>query len=497
MKKTLYKVLIGSFVVLLVLVWEAWRTGKIKIYSQNQKERELAKDKKTDKKGSNTAQTDKKTTKKANKKVRILLSTTDFAGMYHSQVTVRGTKGMTVRMDGKDRAYSPKEKATFVVASGKKSAITIVPVPGGKLELLSIKRQNRHPLYRGNLELTWSKQGYTLINELPMEQYLYAVVPSEISSASKMEALKAQAVCARTYAYNQVAAGRFEEYHADLDDSVACQVYNNIPEDKRSRKAVKATKGQVLTKDAKRVQTYYYSTSWGKSASGKEVWETPKEISYLQSCVQRENGDKDGTMNLSSESAFRSFLARKDIATYDKGSKWYRWSVTIPASVLGKHIDAALSSCYQRDGDKVLTQQKDGSYRKQPLKSIGTLKKLRVEKRGVSGIVTQLVVVGSDNVVKVCSQHNVRVVLSPDNIPVKLKQGTATVSMLPSAAFYIDTIKKKKKTVFEIHGGGFGHGTGMSQCGAVQMAKQGKSYKEILQFYFSGCKVTEMAAKDN
>lgn len=490
-KKTLYKVLIGSLFVLLVLVIDAWRSGKIKVYSRNDTKQESTKTDKEDNKAGQVTQSGAKDKKKADKKVRVLLTTTDFAGLYHDKVSVCGTKGMTVRTDGSEKTYSAGKKASFSAASAKKQTIEIVPVSGGRLELLSITRQNRNPLYRGNLELTWTKQGYTVINELPMEQYLYAVVPSELSSSSKMEALKAQAVCARTYAYNQVAAGRFEEYHADLDDSVACQVYNNIPEDKRSRRAVKATKGEVMTKDAKRVQTYYYSTSWGKSASGKEVWETPKEISYLQSCVQQDNGNQNKTMNLSADDAFRSFLTRTDIATYDDASKWYRWHVTIPIKTLQNRIDGALQSCYARDGNKVLTQQKDGSYRKQPLKSIGKLKKIRVEKRGESGLVTELVVIGTENVVKVCSQYNVRVVLAPGSVPVHLKQGTTTVSMLPSAAFYIDTVKSKKTSRFEIHGGGFGHGTGMSQCGAVEMAKLGKNYDEILKFYFSGCEVTE------
>lgn len=491
MKKTLYKVLIGSLFVLLVLVIDAWRSGKIKIYSQKNEKREATMENKEDNKAGQKAQSDGKTKKNTDKKVRVLLSTTNFAGLYHDKVTVRGTKGMTVRVNGSEKTYSAGKKASFAAASGEKQTIEIKPASDGRLELLSIKRQNRTPSYRGNMELNWTKQGYTVINELPIEQYLYAVVPSEISSASKMEALKAQAVCARTYAYNQIAAGRFEEYHADLDDSVSCQVYNNAPEDKRSRKAVNDTGGQVVTRDAKRVQTYYYSTSWGKSASGQEVWETEKEISYLQSCVQQDGGSQNKTLNLSGEDAFRSFLARTDIATYDDDSEWYRWSVTIPLKTLEKRIDSALQSCYARDANKVLTQQKDGAYRKKPLKSIGKLKKIRVEKRGESGLVTELVVVGTKNVVKVCSQYNVRVVLSPGSIPVHLKKRTTTASLLPSAAFYIDMVKNKKKSRLEIHGGGFGHGTGMSQCGAVQMAKLGKNYKEILKFYFAGCEVTE------
>lgn len=65
------------------------------------------------------------------------------------------------------------------------------------------------------------------------------------------------------------------------------------------------------------------------------------------------------------------------------------------------------------------------------------------------------------------------------------------MALLPSAAFYIDrTVGSGGEIIYEIHGGGCGHGTGMSQCGASQMAEQGKSYRDILQYYFSGCEVT-------
>lgn len=70
------------------------------------------------------------------------------------------------------------------------------------------------------------------------------------------------------------------------------------------------TKDQVLTSDGKRIQTYYYSTSWGKSASGKEVWETDREVDYLQSCMQQDGG-KNKTLRLSEEKQFREFIAKK------------------------------------------------------------------------------------------------------------------------------------------------------------------------------------------
>lgn len=491
MQKRFIKIMVLSLFVLIILVVETYRRGNIGIYQE--KEAKDSRGQETVKKQKSNG--DKHTSKAEGKTVRVLLSTTEFASLYHERVTVVGTKNITVKRGKETKKYVAGKQITFSKKDKEKGTIKISVEDKGRLQITSIKRQDRYPSYRGKLELTKKKQGFLIVNELPLEQYLYAVVPSELSTGNKMEALKAQAVCARSYAYNQISSGRFEQYNADLDDSVSCQVYNNIPEDKRSRKAVNSTAGKVVTRNGKVVVTYYYSTSWGKSASGKEVWETESEIPYLRSCIQTGNTEKKQAgvtdLDLSAENTFRSFLAKDTIATYDSESDWYRWNVTISAAALTNGMDVNLQECYQADASKILTQKKDGTYQSKPLKSIGKIRKLRIEKRTKSGLVTELVVVGTENVVKVCSQYNIRKVLSPSSAKIKYGGGNTVMTMLPSAAFYLDTVQDAGKTKFEIYGGGFGHGTGMSQCGAAQMAEKGKNYKEILGFYFSECEVSE------
>ena len=63
--------------------------------------------------------------------------------------------------------------------------------------------------------------------------------------------------------------------------------------------------------------------------------------------------------------------------------------------------------------------------------------------------------------------------------------------MLPSAAFYVDTLKDKKGTSFKITGGGFGHGAGLSQSGAAAMAKAGEDYSVIIRHFFKGTKLQD------
>lgn len=431
-------------------------------------------------------------------KVRVLLMSGNFESYYHNSIQLTCGSSFTVS-DGKSiKSYSAGKKVSFNMYGKRakeyrKRKFTISSPDGARIKFLSIKRQDRQPLYRGTIEVTWTKQGFIVVNELPVEHYLYAVVPSEMSTNNDMEALKAQAVCARSYAYNQINAKRYKEYNADLDDSVACQVYNNIPEDRRSRMAVDSTYSKVITNNGKIIVAYYFSTSWGCTADGQDVWNTPAEVPYLLSSLQVRKKSAAGQqkINLSNEDDFKAFIDSGNYETYDSGDDWYRWSITFNADNLSSRIDSAIYNCYLSDKSLVLEQDSKGKYVQKPVKSIGKIKKIRVGKREESGLVTELVITGTNNVVKICTQYNIRKVLAPVYEKIKRKSGetVSSYSMLPSAAFYIDTVKNKKGTFFHVKGGGFGHGAGLSQSGAAAMAKAGESYSVILKHFFKGTKI--------
>ncbi len=435
-------------------------------------------------------------------KVRVLLMTTGFTSLFHEEVKITSSEPFTVTVDGKAKNYPAKKTVTYQASdkSNKGKKIIIKPSKGAKLKVLSMKRKDINPSYRHTLQVTWNKEGLLLTNKLPLEEYLYAVIPSELATSSKMEALKAQAVCARSYACCQIQSGRYDKYHADLDDSTSCQVYNNVPEDKRSRKAVKETKGIVLTdKKGNVVTAYYYSTSWGCSASGQDVWNTKSKISYLPEKLQitEKSQKKTGikSVDLSSEDAFRKFIYKTSFDTYDSEAVWYRWNMTVSQKALSARVDWLLAKCYVVDPDLVLTQTKTGRYRSRPLKPLGTVKKIRVEKREKSGLISEIVLVGKENVVKVCTQDNIRRVLGSSSETIYYKHGElkTSMSLLPSAAFYIADASADNETAFQFIGGGFGHGAGMSQYGACEMANLGKNYKEILKYYFTGAKLKKLS----
>ena len=132
------------------------------------------------------------------------------------------------------------------------------------------------PSYRGDFEIHKTEDGLLLINELLLEEYLYAVVPSEMPSTYPSESLKAQAVCARTYSYGYLEHAGLPALGAHVDDSVNYQVYNNIMEKKSSTDAVRQTEGELLLQDGKPITAYYYSTSCGYGTDDR-IWKEEGE----------------------------------------------------------------------------------------------------------------------------------------------------------------------------------------------------------------------------
>lgn len=133
--------------------------------------------------------------------------------------------------------------------------------------------------YRGLAELTASDKGILVVNQLPLEEYLVGLINCEISSAWPIEAVKAQAIIARTYALNKKTARLSSPYH--LESSVIDQVYEGcLIEDSRARRAVSETAGEVLTFGGAIIQAFYHSSCGGRTEASENVWGA--SIPYLK-----------------------------------------------------------------------------------------------------------------------------------------------------------------------------------------------------------------------
>lgn len=125
--------------------------------------------------------------------------------------------------------------------------------------------------YRGVAELSLADKGILVVNQLPLEEYLVGLINCEISSAWPIEAVKAQAIIARTYALNRKMARMASSYH--LESSVLDQVYGgSLTEDSRARRAVLETEGEVLTSGGGIIQAFYHSSCGGRTEASENVW---------------------------------------------------------------------------------------------------------------------------------------------------------------------------------------------------------------------------------
>ncbi len=141
--------------------------------------------------------------------------------------------------------------------------------------------------YRGNFVINNWANSLTLINDVMLEDYLKGVVPSEMPSKWNTEALKAQAIAARSYAVATTAAGKHASKGYDLVDTTADQVYGGASAEKyTTTQAVDDTKGIVLVQNQKVLPTYYHASSGGQT----KVWSSGS--SFLQSVPSFDYGTK-------------------------------------------------------------------------------------------------------------------------------------------------------------------------------------------------------------
>ncbi|NLY90228.1 MAG: SpoIID/LytB domain-containing protein [Firmicutes bacterium] len=303
--------------------------------------------------------------------------------------------------------------------------------------------------YRGELHLLPFPAGMTIVNRLTMEEYLYAVVPSEMPSSWPAAALEAQAIAARTYAFTHL--GSYEKRGFDLMGSVASQAYNGVSSETRTvRQAVDATRGQILTYNGKPISAYYSANSGGYSAVPPATWNFKPP--YLQAKPDKLVPPHDGlpspaklavwvTQRLESYSAHPKYSSRSA----------YRWRVIVPCTEI--------------------------EYRVNKQKAIGRITGLHTQGRATCGRVEQVLIEGTEG----------QIVVRGDSI-------RSTLGGLRSNLFTVEPKLGKDglPEFFIFTGAGYGHGVGMDQSGAAGMAADGYSAEAILAHYYPGATLTTL-----
>lgn len=421
--------------------------------------------------------------------IRVLIKNNNYENIFHDNTIIKGTSDYTIYYGDKEEKHSAEDEVTIDSNSNlwESNRIKIVPdTLSGKIILLSVKRACGNPAYMGAIEIVKADSGLVVINEVAMEEYLYKVVPSEMPESYGIEALKAQAVCARSYAYNHILDNAYSQYGAQIDDSVSYQVYANQEEAVTCTQAVKETYGQVLEKDDKVIDTYYFSTSCGHTASS-DVWldKSQEDRSYLQ---PKFIGEEECNLDLSDETVFYDFITKNTYNGFESAEPWYRWSTTIPISTLSDTLNSRLAARCTANPESILVQNKQGEFESEEIKNIGTIKNITVIHRNESGVLHSIVIEGSEATIKVLTEYNIRYLLAPVSTKI-IKHDNSEIdsfSLLPSAYCVFEKVydNKKLKEV-KVTGGGYGHGVGMSQNGAKIMAADSYNYDQILKYFYS------------
>ena len=429
--------------------------------------------------------------------IRVAIQQSDYRGLYHKEVVLQSSEELMlsylVNGERKEEPLSAGKKLVLTQDTDylKEGMLKVVnPTNSGRTDLLSVHRNQGIPSYRGNFEIHKTEEGLLLINELLLEEYLYAVVPSEMPSTYPSESLKAQAVCARTYSYGYLEHAGLPALGAHVDDSVNYQVYNNIMEKKSSTDAVRQTEGEMLLQDGKPITAYYYSTSCGYGTDDR-IWKEEGEgaAPYLRSVhiAQDENNESqeiseqtDTTQTdelqkkSEQEEVLREYLTTVHEEDYEKEEPWYRWSYTV------QDLDIDLL--------KKKLQERGISFT-----DFKKVKDMEIIRRAAGGSARTLVISTDQGELQVEGEYEIRYVLNQEGEVIRQDDSAYTLStILPSAYFVMDLQKGKKGiTGYTLSGGGFGHGVGMSQNAAKAMAQSGRTYEEILAMFYWNCQLAK------
>ena len=425
--------------------------------------------------------------------IRVLLMNTGFKDIYHNEVSLICGCDYKLSYNIVDEVGNIKEVSNDFTLSEKQS---IVPsdnrLDNGRIKIElkdknskttfdSFTRNGNNPSYRGNIEIARYDGKLVIINELSVDEYLYSVVPSEMPSSYGVEALKVQAVCARSYAICHMNGNELSRYGAQVDDSINYQVYNNTPENENSIKAVDATKGEVLKHNGSVVNAYFFATSCG-CTTDSTVW-SGSDLPYIKGKLL---SDSDKSFDIRNNDVFTNFI-KSEPDTYDKGVCWYRWNFSVNNNDITNIINNNISYISEKFPKYVQVLQSDGSFAQEKVYDIGKVENVSVLVRGSGGIVEELKIIGEKKIVKILKRSAIRNLFNIQGITINKADGSTVnhFTSLPSAYFAIE----KTSNGYTIFGGGYGHGVGMSQTAVKKMIEKGMNYSEILKFFYNGVSI--------
>ena len=286
--------------------------------------------------------------------------------------------------------------------------------------------------YRGDFKIELLKDKLVLINILSIEEYLYGVVPAEINPNSPPEALKAQALLARTVAIKSL--HRHKEEGFDVCSDIHCQVYKGfLSENPNTNKAVDSTFGEVLTFNGNLIYSFYHANSGGCLRSDRFFNEGYLLNKFETEKIYKSGYEEELWFSILPEGLYKDTSNFRWARIYDLEDFYIAFGYNLEE--LKKIIPTKKGDCFHYDEIEVITSKGRTKYVKDQIRDY--------------------------------------------------------FDKLKSLAFKVEIkfSKEHKPKMLFFFGAGFGHCSGLSQEGAIYMANNGLNYKEIINNYYNNCKI--------
>ncbi|WP_412975255.1 SpoIID/LytB domain-containing protein [Ornithinibacillus sp. 179-J 7C1 HS] len=317
---------------------------------------------------------------------------------------------------------------------------------------------NERP-YLGALEFVMEeKNNIRPINQLPLEDYLKGVVPFEVFSSWGLETLKAQTLAARTYAVSKLGEV--------INDTISYQVYGGYEWDKNTTEAVEETEGEVITFNNRLIETFYSASNGGKTENNANVW-GGTAMKYFPI--------KDDPYDPTHPWKFSMHQNQIDYSTIDfTNPNW--WDNTIEED---EEISISIKNWLNRNGYP------------------GKIKILDIPQFELNGdkLASGRSVTGSITITFMRQLLEGLILFEQVSLQnVNLNRIRPMIGGTLFKSYLIDSLELQD-SVYTMKGRGFGHGVGMSQWGAHFMGEKGRTYKEIIRFYYPGTTIMDISSK--
>lgn len=372
-------------------------------------------------------------------------------------------------------AVTGTDKLQFVFKSGS-TGLGIYPIASGSAQPQTWFSGYR---YYGGFEYLANSYGLlTVINVVDLQSYVKGVIPYEISTSWPVEAQKAQALCAKCFAYS---ASKHSSSGFDLCNGADCQVYRGVnAATATSDAAVEAIMGKNITYNGSPITSYYYSSNGGATESSENVWVAT--VGYLRG-KKDPYEDPDVIPNY----AYSSTITAAQVATILR-NKGYA-IVTVKDMYVSKYTDVGnVYTLTVVDGDG-----KKWDFSKATARSILGSSYVRSQHFTVTGGAASATVSVNGGAATIALPLPAVTVLGKDGakqisggVDTQVATGKGTVALGDGKQSGAQT------GVFTVSGAGNGHNVGMSQWGIYCMAKKGMTYDQMLSFYYTGIKISDL-----